>query len=401
MKRTSAPYDDRNVRSRITSSFRRTGEQKQTLVFSKRGGTIGTKSLGVKRIWDSIAPPMRIKTMKFYPRQGNFEVDASQFIRAAVTPVLEAPAGSQRFDQFHMLTCSEWIHYSRKLTDNTILIRDNEESATPGSIPSLTEMNRNLMLESYKQTFHFENCQAWPCWMELIEVQPRRPIMDQVSKTGTASVGFITSYSDPLGMMYKDTNQNRAFSNVVLPRDTAYLDNQTQQQGRLGYTVNSKMRCFHRNYRVLKRKIVKIEPGGKVQYDVVIPGFKSYSNFQSEEVIIDSPGTFGGGQIVIAPSMWERSRTLLVRHWSDTVSSTGAANKLGLGDTRIKVICDKYVSLRQIPAVSRPTLYSEGADGVDAYGYMVADQDTINVTDAQVQFISPETNIRVVAPSSV
>lgn len=384
-------FYDRRVRARVSSKYRRTGQQGGTQIFSKSGGTIDAKSLGLRRLWDSIAPPLHIKTLKFYPRQGDFACPTGTYTNAAITPVLQAGAAEQKFDQFHLLSTAEWITLARKVADNTLLSTSNETISTPATQTTLSDLNRNLMLEHYKQRFTFENCQTWGCWVEIIEVRPRRPIVDQVSTSGVSVFGTLTSTSDPLSCIYKDHEANRSFSNALAPIDTSFNDNKTQAEKRIGYTVLPTGRCFNRNYLILKRKKLLIPPGGRVVYDVVIPGFKAFSDFIPESVEVLPVG--GGGSLNISPSLWEKSRTLMIRHWSDNVSATGAAKSeyTCLGDTRLKVICDKDVRIRAIPSISKPTNFSEGGDGVDAYGRMSALQDLqTGVADADVRFINVE-----------
>jgi hypothetical protein len=378
-------YFDRKVRPRVSSKKYRTGQQGSVTVFSKKGGGIDPRHMGTRRIWDTIAPPMVVKTMKFYPREQGAVAPGN----ITVTQVMEAAAGQQKLHYFECLSVTEWMTLAGKLRDNHLLDASQETTTQP-SLNAYNEQNRQLMLETYKQTFYFENCQTWSCFVELIEIQPKRPIMDFATYTNVLTQ-FTTSESksSPLACMYKDYEQNKSFRNNHNPLDSSFNETRAQREVRIGYTLTSNMQTFNRNYRVVNRKVVKVPPGGKIQYDVVIPGFVGHSDFSSEEF---SAGLADGSTVTVFPSKWEKTRGLIVRHWSDTVQAAGNV-ATGMGDTCIKVICDKYIRMRGTPGIGKPTLFAEGTAGIDQFGVMVSTQDMISgIADTNVRFINVESD---------
>lgn len=386
------------------SKISRTGPSSESYKVTARAKTLSSKNLGLSRVWNLVAPPFKVKQHYYAPRIGNFSAAAGSsqingFGDVVELPVIEATPGTQSMHQIPHMSCFEYQVLANKCLDNMTL------GGTGISQPSsLTKQeiypSKMLMVEKCKYKYYFENCQTWDAFVEITEIQPRKPIVDQMIVTGSPMGITSISYQTPLDMMFRDFRDSKSGSNIHYPIDASYSDSKAQAQQRIGY--NTRGAAFYKNYRVLRSKVFKLGPGSKITYDLAIPGFKARSDFNLDSVVIvnslanpASTPTF-----ITQPSMWEKSRWLLIRTWSGYVSNTADTSRLGIGDTKIKIMCSRDLSMRPIPQVKLSELYVNSPNGIDAFGPRQGAQGIVGVSDVNVRVID-EADDEIVAGASI
>lgn len=393
MKR-AANFTDSSKKGYTKRKIVKTGPTKESYKVRASASTMTSKNLGLSRVWDLVAPPFKIKQKNYFPRIGDFRANNNQSVMGQIIEVqnLSSNPGEQVMYEFPHMSCFEWGYLANKCQDNSHLVFA-AESSTTGNIPAKQSF-KTVMMENCRYVYHLENCQTWDAFVEIIEVQPKHAIVDQVICTSFSAADMSQTIVSPVdmspqAMMYQDFIASKSIQNGEFPKDTTFSQSRIQAEAFLGYSTRG--RNFYKHYKILSKKTFKLGPGSKIDYEMVIPAFKANGDFSVDALEFTSRTITGGSTFdktyAIQPSMWTKSRWLLFRVWSGPVSSAVAPNGLGFGDARIKILASRYLSCRPVPGISKAEIYSRTVDGVDAFGTMLGMSTPAAVTDANVRTI--------------
>jgi hypothetical protein len=399
-KRTRVSFTDYQPRSYSNSFVSKTGPSQESFKVTSKSTTLSAKNLGLSRVWNVIAPPFKVKQKNYFPRVGTFvggETSGNNSSNVTELTQIQAAAGSQSMHQIPHLSCFEWKILANKCIDNFQLANPAEQPVSYMS-PQFNP-DQYLMVEKCSYKYNFENAQTFDAFVEIIEVQPRMPIMDQLLVSPPQHVTSVANLTGttPLDTMFRDHQALKTIGNARYPQDSLFVTDKATTEAFVGYSTRGAI--FHKHYKVLKKRVFKLGGGSRITYEMSIPGFKSKSHFNVDELKF-SLNTQGGGlyDFSIQPSMWEHSRWLLVRTWSGYVNSAADSTKIGMGDTKIKVICSRNIVIRPVPAVSKAILYPNYQKGTDAFGTRETGTTAIlSVADANVRVIDEEDNEMEVA----
>lgn len=395
MKR-SAAYSDSAPTKYVRRTVLRTGPSGESYNVKAKASRLSTKNLGVSRIWNLLCPSFKIKQTNYFPRIAPYfsanDTGNSQLNEVTELKVIQAPVAGQSFTEIPHMSCFEWTMLAQKCVDNSLL-NYAQHNVLTGNFNKV--QNKQCMVEYCKYNYTIENCQLWDCYVEIIEIQPRHPIMDLLQRTETsaASPNILNGLgSTPLGCKYKDFLEQKSLGNVEYPRDDLYSASRATAEATIGY--NPYGACFHKNYRILKKKVFKLGPGSNINYQLAIPAFKGKSDFNTDVMHFGVPSTVF--EYSLSPSMWQNSRWLLIRTWSGKVSSKADTTAFGLGDTKLKICCSRFLKMRPVPEIDPATIVAGPTSGVDAFGTMNGSSSLLAVQDINVAVIEEDSDDRVV-----
>lgn len=419
-RKRSASYLDSNPKKYTKRVVKKVGPSNESYKVKSKASTMSSRNLGLSRVWNVIAPAFKIKQNNYYPRSGDFASlgdpagVVTQFPRVTELSTFAAAAGKQAMFEIPHMSCFEWLTLSQKCLDNTAI------SATEPYVGNLTgqaviarnvSLDKHMMLEYCKYKYEFVNTQLCDSYIEITEVQPIRAIMDQIVCTNVVNsavdlnqvvVNTTQLDSSPLSCMYKDFQRQKSQNNARVPIDSTTNYTKSDAEQLLGY--NTKGSAFYKHYKVLSKKVFKLGPGSKVNYEMSIPAFRAKSSFSIDEVSFDSSTIAQGATYTqtysIQPSMWEKSKWMVIRVWSGKVSTTANTSVLGVPPAKIKCIASKSLSIRPIPAQKRPDVWALQPNQFDAFGTMANSTAMPAIAVADARFID-EADDEVVSMAAI
>lgn len=267
--------------------------------------------------------------------------------------------------QFPHMSCMEYQLLAAKYQDLTNYNMTAAAQAAAQGINNTTTVassqwtsqKRQLAVNNYIVEYEFTNLATIEMWIEIVVVAPKDMIFEPLnSSTAPVAGAYPSTYfnGSPLATLCQDHARMHPQANAVLPKDSndvnfglasnsASLPNQACSSVK-GYKIEPYHRLFHQRFSVTDKKLVKLEPGQKLVYDLVIPSFKRDSDFTAELGQYNMSGT----SFQFVPTYFKKSRFLMLRAWSENVINV-FDQQMTPGDGKIGIVCKKQASIRTMP----------------------------------------------------
>jgi len=376
-----------------------------------------------KDVCDILFPKIVAKNRGFVPRWLPWDYSAVSGWNNALGNVFPPTDGTleltqvlngeprQIWCQYPHMSCMEWQILSAKILDQSSFNINGAEPARPQypwygntvSATSWTDQRRQLAISEYKVTYEFTNLSNVEMYVELVNVAPKELVYEILAGSTAPS---ISTYSElngsPLAMLCVDHGRHATIGNNRWPKNNYEVNFgfgshlTTSIEGShisyKGYKIEPYHRVFHERYSVCDSKMVKLQPGQKIVYDLVIPPFKHDSDFMTE---IAKASISGTGNINIVPTFFKKSRFLMVRSWAEDSVDT-VVGCMTPSDGRLGVKCTKSIKMRNMPnridtAVINTSVYNGDYD-CDWAGQFSADMRINGTVKANQAIINEESD---------
>lgn len=273
----------------------------------------------------------------------------------------------------------------------------SQDTLTPSYFTNLqvTDIDSYGALESFKMTFTFSNPNEVNMIFEIMQVCPKEGLIaDLWGDQNTHYVAHNTTFSNgdpnPLNMLRKDWQEHVKTINERLSATTASnyyprpLQNSTNLSEKVHNTrfedakISGWAKNFNKYYKIHTSKNMVLKPGGRCDFDVVIPGF----GYRFNKYCMQIGSTTSEAKLLLKEIYSTFTRFLLVKFKSvlvhedisnpqDQTLGHQVVGKLCRTELKLGVMAKKYFKARFLPRYHKVNkMETGGSKDIDWLGPM-------------------------------